>query len=190
MTFFSRSTSSAANAGLMHDVREQIDGERQMLVEHLDVVARVLLRRERVELAADGIDRLRDIFGRRVSVPLKSMCSTKCAMPLSSSLSWREPRISQTPMLTDRTCGIVSVMRRRPVSRTSRVTMRIEKTLSPPPAGIHLTARKFLYGKELRKTFTADDCLSRAAVRPQPRFAHEGRSTRIVTGKDSPSLDL
>ena len=42
---------------------EQIDGERQMLVEHLDVVARVFLRRERVELAADRVDRLRDVFG-------------------------------------------------------------------------------------------------------------------------------
>ena len=46
------------------DVREQLDGERQVLVEHFDVVARVLLRGERVELAANRIDRLRDVFGR------------------------------------------------------------------------------------------------------------------------------
>ena len=48
------------------------------------------------------------------------MCSTKWAIPLRSSLSCRDPRVSQTPMLTDRTCGIVSVTSRRPLSRTSR----------------------------------------------------------------------
>src|SRR5690349_10825860 len=70
----------------------------------------------------------------RVAVPLKSMCSTKCAMPLCAGVSWRDPRISQTPMLTHRTCGIDSVMRRRPLSRTSRVTMRLPENLSPPGA--------------------------------------------------------
>ena len=38
--------------------------ERQVFVEHLDVVARVFLGREGVELAADRIDRLRDVLGR------------------------------------------------------------------------------------------------------------------------------
>src|SRR6266571_8078894 len=33
-------------------------------------------------------------------------------------------------MLTDRTCGIDSVMRRRPLSRTSRVTMRVREPLT------------------------------------------------------------
>ena len=47
-----------------HDVRQQVDGERQVLVEHFDVVAGVLLRGERVELSADRVDRLRDVFGR------------------------------------------------------------------------------------------------------------------------------
>ena len=42
----------------------------------------------------------------RVPVPLNSMCSTKWAMPLRSTDSCREPRVSQTPRLTDRTCGI------------------------------------------------------------------------------------
>jgi hypothetical protein len=35
-----------------------------MLVEHFDVVARVFLGGERVELSADGIDLLRDVFRR------------------------------------------------------------------------------------------------------------------------------
>ena len=55
--------------GLHHDVGEQIDRERQVLVEHLDVVAGVLLRGERVELPADRIDRLRDVFGA---------CASRC----------------------------------------------------------------------------------------------------------------
>ena len=49
--------------GMHDDVRQQIDGERQVLVEHLDVVAGVLLRGERVELSADRVDRLRDVLG-------------------------------------------------------------------------------------------------------------------------------
>jgi len=55
----------------------------------------------------------------RLLVPLKSMCSTKCAMPLRSAVSWRDPRVSQTPMLIERTCDIRSVRMRRPLSRTS-----------------------------------------------------------------------
>src|SRR5436190_22865246 len=35
-----------------------------MFVEHLDVVARVLFRREGIELAADRVDRLRDVLRR------------------------------------------------------------------------------------------------------------------------------
>jgi hypothetical protein len=44
-------------------VREDLDRERQVLVEHLGVVAGVFLRRERVDLAADRIDLLRDLLG-------------------------------------------------------------------------------------------------------------------------------
>ena len=63
-TFFSRSMSSALNAGLQDDVGEDVERERQVLVEHLDVVAGVFLGGEGVELAADRVDRLRDVLGR------------------------------------------------------------------------------------------------------------------------------
>ncbi len=45
------------------DVRQDVDGKGQMLIEHLDVVTRVLLGRKRVELAANRVDRLCDVFG-------------------------------------------------------------------------------------------------------------------------------
>ena len=63
-TFFSRSMSSGAERRVHDDVGEDVEGERQMLVEHLDVVAGVFLRRERVQLAADGVDGLGDVLGR------------------------------------------------------------------------------------------------------------------------------
>ena len=45
-------------------VGQHVDGAGQVLVEHLDVVARALLGREGIELAADGVDLLRDVLGR------------------------------------------------------------------------------------------------------------------------------
>jgi hypothetical protein len=50
-----------------------------------DVVAGVLLARERVELPADRVDLAGDVG--RFSVPLKNMCSAKCAMPFVSRVS-------------------------------------------------------------------------------------------------------
>ena len=47
-----------------HDVGEDVDGEREVFVEDFDVVARVFLGGEGVELAADRVDRLRDVFRR------------------------------------------------------------------------------------------------------------------------------
>ena len=39
-------------------------------------------------------------------MPLKTMCSMKWLMPVCSGLSWRLPRLSQTPMATLRTWGM------------------------------------------------------------------------------------
>ena len=43
------------------------------------------------------------------------MCSTKCAMPPLSAVSCREPRVSQTPMLTERTWVIALGEKSKPV---------------------------------------------------------------------------
>jgi hypothetical protein len=80
----------------------------------------------------------------RVEVPLNSMCSTKWAMPLRSSLSCRDPRVSQTPRVTDRTWGIVSVISRRPFSSTSGTTMSEEGKVTSVPAAHPLRCRKSL----------------------------------------------
>ncbi len=53
-----------AERGAKDDVRQDVDRKRQMLVEHLDVIARVLFGRKRVELAADGVDRLGNLLRR------------------------------------------------------------------------------------------------------------------------------
>ena len=45
---------------IQQQVAQQIDGPREMLVKHLDVVAGVLLRGERIELPADRVDLLCD----------------------------------------------------------------------------------------------------------------------------------
>ena len=63
------------------------------------------------------------ISAERVLVPLKTMCSMKWLIPVSSSRSWRLPRLSQTPMATLRTWGMDSVIRVRPFGRTSLTIM-------------------------------------------------------------------
>src|SRR3989454_2171422 len=50
--------------GLREDVRQQVERERQVLAQHLGVVAGVLLAGEGVQHAADRIDLLRDLRGR------------------------------------------------------------------------------------------------------------------------------
>ena len=63
---------------MLQHVGEMVDRHRQVAVEHARVVARVLLRGERVEVAADGVERLRDVLRAAASsVPLNSRCSRK-----------------------------------------------------------------------------------------------------------------
>jgi hypothetical protein len=50
-------------------------------------------------------------------VPLKNMCSEKCAMPLVSGVSYREPAASITMHVTDWAWSRFEVRTRRPLSR-------------------------------------------------------------------------
>ena len=54
----------------------------------------------------------------RERVPLKTMCSTKWLMPDWRAVSWRLPRLSQTPTATLRTWSRDSDTRVRPLGRT------------------------------------------------------------------------
>src|SRR4029079_67458 len=66
----------------------------------------------------------------RVLVPLKAMCSSMCAMPLSSADSWRVPQATQMPSAADSTSGIASTATRRPLGRVVTLTLLI-LVLSP-----------------------------------------------------------
>src|SRR6185437_5754697 len=58
-------------------------------------------------------------LGRR-SVPLKNMCSAKCAIPPASTVSYREPAANITITTTDCAYGRSAVRTRRPLSSVSR----------------------------------------------------------------------
>src|SRR5678816_4289539 len=66
----------------------------------------------------------------RVLVPLKAMCSSMWAMPLSSADSWRVPQATQMPSAADSTSGIASTATRRPLGRVVTLTLLIP-VLSP-----------------------------------------------------------
>src|SRR5438045_5852890 len=57
--------------------------------------------------------------GRR-SVPLKNMCSAKCAIPFVSRVSYREPAASMTMQVTDWAWSTFAVTTRSPLSRVRR----------------------------------------------------------------------
>jgi hypothetical protein len=59
------------------------------------------------------------IVGLR-SVPVKSMCSTKWAVPRVSRLSYREPVAKPRKHATDWACGIGAVRMRTPFARVPR----------------------------------------------------------------------
>ena len=106
----------AVEAGVEQHVREHVEGDVARLGPAPDVVARQLLAGEGVELTSDRVDLGGDRPRRRAPLrPLKNMCSTKCAMPLDSGVSYREPAPTVTKHDTDAICGIVAVTRRMPL---------------------------------------------------------------------------
>ena len=74
---------------------------------------------EGVEIAADGVHLAGDISRRPVVVPLKTMCSMKCEMPLTRVTSSREPDLIHIPMEMERMCDISSLRTINPFGRTS-----------------------------------------------------------------------
>src|SRR5512137_2641205 len=66
----------------------------------------------------------------RRSVPLKSMCSMKWAVPLVRLFSRREPPSTQAPMEIERTWSISSEMTRMSLLRTFLLTIFGQRFLS------------------------------------------------------------
>ena len=56
---------------MQHKVGDDVEGQREMLVEHFRVEADQLLGGERVQIAADRIDGARDILGGTPRRPLE-----------------------------------------------------------------------------------------------------------------------
>ena len=107
-------------------IRKDVEGLREMLVEDAGVEADHFLGGEGVEHAAErSISRAMSSAVRRW-VPLNTMCSMKCEMPLSSSGSRRDPERSQMPTETEWTCSIGSVRTTRPFGRISLCTRVME----------------------------------------------------------------
>ena len=108
-------------AGVTQQVDEHVERDVAALARAAHVVAGDLLAGEGVELAADGVDLGRDVARRRAPpVPLKNMCSAKCAMPFDSRVSYRAPAASMTKHETDWACSIGAVSTRSPLGRTCR----------------------------------------------------------------------
>ena len=102
-------------------VGEDVDRELELRVGHAHVEHGLLVRRERVHLAADRLDRLRDLAGAdRRSVPLNSRCSRKWLAPDSRgrfvARAAPDPRADRH---RPRGSGSASVTTRRP-ERESR----------------------------------------------------------------------
>src|SRR6185436_17204157 len=87
----------------------------------------------------------------RVRVPLNAMCSSMCAMPLSSAASWRVPQATQMPSAADSTSGIASTATRRPLGRVVILTLLI--LLSPRRTGLPQCGHSLV-----------DQCLQRVGI--------------------------
>jgi hypothetical protein len=95
-----------------------------VLVEDLDVEADGLFAGEGVEIAADGVDLAGDLLGRARGGALEDHVLDEVGDAVSGGDSSREPESIQTPMETERTCGMRSVRTSRPLGRTVRRMLR------------------------------------------------------------------
>jgi|GEM_PF-4177673 len=85
-------------------------------------------------------------LAERVVVPLKTMCSMKWEMPLTSGDSSREPQSIQTPMATERRWGMDSVRTSRPLGR---VVVRMSRRCGAEGARVAAGAGNGATGTEI-----------------------------------------
>ena len=107
-------------ATVEHDIGDQIDRQLQIAVEHVRVVAGVLFGGERVQLAADGVHRLRDVHGRAGRGRLEQQMLQEMRGAGHGGTLVRDPTPTHTPTDAERTAGRYSVTTRRPPGNVER----------------------------------------------------------------------
>ena len=113
----------ASDGGGGHHVNDNIDGNRQIRVEHTRVVARELFGRECVDLAAAAVNGRRNVERAATTGSLEEQVLEVVSRSRLSADSSREPTPTQRPKATDRTVGTSSVTILSPLGRTVRLTM-------------------------------------------------------------------
>ena len=104
--------------GFGQDVGQDVDGQRHVVAQHAGIKGGGFDAGRGVDLAADILDLGGDLPGAcAAAVPLNAICSSRCAMPCSSSRSLRAPDLTQMPSATDSMLGRVSVATVRPFDR-------------------------------------------------------------------------
>ena len=83
ITSRSRDELGAVEARRDDDVAQDVERERQVLAQHARVIGGGVDAGGGVELAAHRLDLLGDVLALRRAVPLKAICSRKCATPCS-----------------------------------------------------------------------------------------------------------
>ena len=179
MTWRSESTSSVRNAGLQTMSERMSRREVEVVAEQPHVEGRVLLRREGVHVAADGVDRLGDRpRAAALGLPLKSRCSRKCEIPACASVSSRDPVPTQKPTHAERTSTMRSVTSCTPAGSVEISVVGRSSVARDRPAG-----RDQRRGPPRRRGPRLDrGCPHAAGLLPGPRSP---KSAAIVASNSS-----
>src|SRR5712672_3151632 len=104
--------------GPQNEIGNDVEGNREMLVEHFGVEANLFFGGEGVQHSTDGIHLSRNSFRGAPLRALEDHVLHEMGRPFSSCTSRREPLRTQTPTETERTWVMVSVMTTRPLGST------------------------------------------------------------------------
>ena len=136
ITCRSDSISCSRNAGLPHDVGEDVERELELRVGNAHVEHRLLVRRERVHLAADRLDRLGDLARRAIGGALEQQMFEEVARARLARRA-RRARRSRPTCRASPSAGpaVASVTTRSPessrVRRITRLTGAARRRLRP-----------------------------------------------------------
>jgi hypothetical protein len=103
---------------VQQDVGHHVERERHVRLQHAGVIGGHLARGVGVDIAAHILDLLGDLQGAARLVPLKAMCSRKCAMPFCSAVRGATGHHPDAERRGGRP-GIASVTTRNPLEQWS-----------------------------------------------------------------------